>query len=75
MYRLRTFDSGDGVLSSVLGLVLCGLSLRAVLHRVLVHAGVPRQQTHVVLLTVVADGSPVTERLLERGEKERSLCL
>ena len=66
-----TFDSGDGVLPSVLGLVLRGLPLRAVLHRVLVHAGVPGQQAHVVFLTVVADGSPVTERLLEReAEKE-----
>lgn len=61
---LCTFDSGDSVLS-VLGLVLCGLSLCRVLHRMLVHAGVSRQQTHVVLLAVVADGSPVTEGLLQ----------
>lgn len=67
--RLRTFDPGDGVLS-VLGLVLRGLSLRRVLHRMLVHAGVSRQQTHVVLLAVVADGSPVTEGLLQEGRRE-----
>ena len=68
-----TFDSSDGVLS-VLWLVLCGLPLRVVLHRMLVHARIPRQQTHVVFLTVVADGSPVTLRLLERSEKEMRLC-
>lgn len=49
----------------MLGLVLRGLSLCRVLHRMLVHAGVSRQQTHVVLLAVVADGSPVTEGLLQ----------
>lgn len=53
--------------------MLCGLSFSGVLHRVLVHAGVSRQQADVVLLTVVADGSPVTERLLEGGEKEKCL--
>lgn len=41
-YRLHTFDSCDGVLS-VLGLMLCGLSLCGVLHRVLVHTRVSRQ--------------------------------
>ena len=69
---LCTFDSCDGVLS-VLGLMLRGLSLCAVLHGVLVHARVSRQQTHKVLLTVVADGSPVTERLLEAGGEKREV--
>lgn len=64
---LCTFDSCDGVLS-VLGLMRCGLPLCGVLHRVLVHAGVSGQQTHVVLLAIVADGSPVTQRLLEGEE-------
>lgn len=66
----RTFDLGDGVLS-VLGLVLRCLSLGRVLHRVLVHARVSRQQPHVVFLAVVADGAPVSERLLhkEAGEE------
>lgn len=69
-YRLCTFDSSDGVLS-VLGLMLRGLSFCGVFYRVLVHARVSRQQTHVVLLTVVADGSPVTERLLQEVKKEQ----
>lgn len=63
---LCTFDSCNRVLS-VLRLMLCGLPLCVVLHRVLVHARVSRQQTHEVLLTVVANGSSVTERLLELG--------
>lgn len=62
---LRTFDPGDGVLA-VLGLVLRSLSLGRVLHRMLVHARVSRQQAHVVLLAVIADGPPVSERLLHR---------
>lgn len=40
-YCLCTFDPSDGVLS-VLGLMLCGLSLCGVLYRVLVHARVSR---------------------------------
>lgn len=69
-YCLCTFDSSDGVLS-MLGLMLCGLSLCVVFYRVLVHARVSRQQTHVVLLTVVANGSPVTERLLQASKKRK----
>lgn len=63
-----TFDPGDGVLA-VLGLMLCSLPLGRVLHRMLVHAGVSRQQAHVVLLTVVTDGPSVSERLLHSGRK------
>lgn len=68
---LCTFDSRNSVLS-VLRLMLCCLPLCVVLHRVLVHARVSRQQTHVILLTVVADGSSVTKRLLKqrRGQKK-----
>lgn len=62
---LFTFDFSDGVLS-VLQLLVRGLSLGAVLYRVLVHAGVSRQQTHEILLTVVADGAAVTQRFLGR---------
>lgn len=48
----------------MLWFLLCALSLCALLDGVLVHARVSRQQAHVILLTVVADGSPVTHRLL-----------
>lgn len=64
---LFTFDFSNGVLS-MLQLVVRGLSLGAVLYRVLVHAGVSRQQTHEILLTVVADGAAVTQRFLGRRE-------
>lgn len=60
----------------MLGLVLRSLSLGRVLHRMLVHARVSRQQAHVVLLAVIADGPPVSERLLHRGwecDEERSV--
>lgn len=70
---LFTFDSSDGVLA-MLRLVMRGLPLGAVLHRVLVHAGVSGQQTHVVLFAVVANGSAVPQRLLRgrRGGGDRS---
>lgn len=66
---ISTFDSSDGVLS-VLWLVLRRLSLRVVLHRMLVHPRVSGQEAHVVLLTVVADGAAVPLRLLEANNTE-----
>lgn len=76
MFCVCTFDPGDGVLA-VLGLMLRGLPLGRVLHRMLVHARVSRQQAHVILLTVVADSPSVSERLLhggrERGDEGRSV--
>lgn len=61
--NVRTLDSCDGVLS-MLGFVMRGLSFCTMLYRVLIHARISRQQTHVVLFTVIADGSPIAKRLL-----------
>lgn len=62
-YCVCTLDSCDGVLS-MLGFVWRGLPFCAMLYRVLIHARISRQQAHIVLFTVIADGSSITKRLL-----------
>lgn len=48
----------------MLGFKMRGLSFCTVLYRVLIHARISREQTHIVLFTVIADGSPIAKRLL-----------